>query len=353
MTELDLGLKVGVRRLLWTMGYSTRLDVQLRGFAAPAAGRGRQSAPESFTDLDVLGVAVNPGQHVATAIADCKTSRRDSTSRMFWVKGVADLFGADHAYLVREHEVSDAARQLSSRLGITVLPTDDLARLQAFHGGPPIDGPLAVLFERRAVEQHLAAFDALDKRLRRLLDYRQFDYWVYEPHRNPVQLVAHLAGSAKHLNPKDPAHGALFLDLAWLYLLALIRVTAHVRGAFLGDPDRGLQEYMASRPDAGRAAVRRSRRSARRRQIARVAARSVRARVRPGSGEARRRRLRLPRRRRRPAPQVPGQSTNGPARRGRPVARAAPGTRRRAARGTRRRRDHARGAAGRRARRHG
>jgi hypothetical protein len=245
VTELDLGLKVGVRRLLWTMGYSTRLDVQLRGFAPPAAGDRQRARPaESFTDLDVLGVAVNPGQHVATAIADCKTTRRDSTSRMFWVRGVADLFGADHAYLVREHDVSDAARQLSSRLGITVLPTDDLARLQAFHPGPAADGPPSVLFDRKAVERHLAAFDALDRRLRRLLDYRQFDYWVYEPHRNPVQLVAHLAGAARHLDPKNPVHAALFLDLAWLYLLALIRVTGHVRGAFLGDPDRGLQEYL-------------------------------------------------------------------------------------------------------------
>jgi hypothetical protein len=250
VSELDLGLKVGVRRLFWSMGLSTRLDVQLRGFNPPADTGRRSPAPESFTDLDVLGVAVTGGYRLSTEIADCKTSRRDSTSRMFWVRGVADLFGADHAYLVRDHDVADAARQLSARLGITVLPSEDLGRLQDHHG-PALPDPssaLSIMFDRPAVAGHLSAFNNLDRRLTRLLDYREFDYWVYEQHRNPVQLVAHLAGARGHLDPFNPLHVALFLDLGWLYLLSLIRVTAHIRGAFLGDPDRGLQEYMFGGP---------------------------------------------------------------------------------------------------------
>jgi hypothetical protein len=246
VTELDLGLKVGSRRLLWSMGFSTRLDVELRGFSRGPTEDGSLRAPESFTDLDVLGVAVAPGFRLTSAIADCKTTRRDSTSRMFWVRGVADLFGADQAFLVREHDVTDAARQLSSRLGITVLTSEDLTRMQEFHGDHAADpsGPLSVLFDRTAVAAHLAAFTGLDRRLKRLLEYRQFDYWVYDEHRNPIQLVAHLNGARKHLSPKDPSHLALFLDLAWMYLLTLIHLTEHVRTAYLGDPDRGLQEYL-------------------------------------------------------------------------------------------------------------
>ena len=37
MSELDLGLKVGARRLFWSMGLSTRLDVELRAFAPPTS----------------------------------------------------------------------------------------------------------------------------------------------------------------------------------------------------------------------------------------------------------------------------------------------------------------------------
>lgn len=246
MSELDLGLKVGVRALLWSMGFSTRLDVQLRGHERPTGG-----PAESFTDLDVLGVAVAPGYRLSTTIADCKSGRADKpTARMFWIRGVADLFGADDAMLVREHDVNDATRQLSAKLGITVLPSVDLQQMQELHGVKPGDelGHLSILFDKDAAEAHLRAFTKLDKRLKPLIEYRDFDYWVYDHHRNPFQLVAHLHDAARHLKPRDPDHLALFFDLAWLYLLALIRVTEHVRGAFLTDPDRGLQEYLFGGP---------------------------------------------------------------------------------------------------------
>ncbi len=149
VTELDLGLKVGVRQLFWSMGLSTRLDVESRGFSPPPKAGARPRAAQTFTDLDVLGVSINNGFRVGTEIADCKTSQRDSTSRMFWVRGVADLFGADHAYLVREHDVTDAARQLSARLGVAVLPSEDLVRLQAHYPSPAAvaESPMGVLFD--------------------------------------------------------------------------------------------------------------------------------------------------------------------------------------------------------------
>jgi hypothetical protein len=103
---------------------------------------------------------------------------------------------------------------------------------------------LAVLFDRKSVADNLAAFNGLDKRLNPLMEYREFDYWIYQDYRNPIQLVAHLKDAAKTMDSRNPIHLALFLDLAWLYLVTLIRATEHLRGAFLGDPDRGLQEYL-------------------------------------------------------------------------------------------------------------
>lgn len=253
MSELDLGLKVGVRRLLWSMGFSTRLDVVLRGDGRPTATKSpgsktmRSTGPETFTDLDVLGVVVSPGYRLTKAVADCKSGTRDKpTARMFWARGVADLFGADQTLLVREHEVNDATRQLSSRLGITVLTSKDLVAMQQLHGDPVANpaGPLQVLFDREQVERAMHAFDKLDRRLNPLLEYRNFDYWVYDQHRNPFQLVAHLRDARRHLDPANPDHLALFLDMSWLYLYSLIGVTEHLRGAFMQDVDRGLQEYL-------------------------------------------------------------------------------------------------------------
>lgn len=230
------------------MGLSTRLDVELRGHKAASQRGGAQS----FTDLDVLGISISPDVRISTLIADCKTSKRDSTSRMFWVKGVAEFFGADHAYLVREHEVTDAARQLSAKLGIGILTSPELSRLQTIHNPRPNAEPtgLDVLFDRRAVASHLSAFNGLNSKLDHLLEFAQFDYWVNDPHRNPTQLVAHLSKASNLLNPLDPAHRAVFLDLGWLHLLSLTRVTGYVRGGFLGDPDRAVQEYLFGGPAA-------------------------------------------------------------------------------------------------------
>lgn len=256
MTEQDLGLKVGTRRLLWQLGFSTRLDVELRGsrpaHQTPEAANSRRVAPaESFTDLDVLGVLVTPSLRVQTTIADCKTGRRDRpTARMFWARGAADLFAADEVMLVRDREVNDATRQLSHRLGITVVAAADLQTLQQLHGVDQITtgAPSDVLFDRETVSRHLRAFTELDHRLDDLLEYRNFDYWVYDQHRNLIQLVAHLRAASSRLDPTHPVHLALLLDLAWLYTLSTAHAAARVRAAHLADPDRGLQEYMFGGP---------------------------------------------------------------------------------------------------------
>lgn len=71
------------------MGYTTRLDVQLRGASSPARpdttkDRGRRtSQPKSFTDLDVLGIGLTSGARLHSAIVDCKTTPDGSTGRMF------------------------------------------------------------------------------------------------------------------------------------------------------------------------------------------------------------------------------------------------------------------------------
>jgi hypothetical protein len=147
---------------------------------------------------------------------------------------------------VREDPPPDAARQLAGRLGIAVLTSDDVAALEEFH---PTDLPIthpavARLFDRQKVAKYLAAFTGLDKRLKPLLEYRQFDYFVYEPHRNPLQLVAHLHEAKARLDPKNPLHVALFMDMAWLYLVTITQIVEHVRAAHLTDPDTATQEYL-------------------------------------------------------------------------------------------------------------
>ncbi len=246
MSELDLGLKVASRRLLWRMGFTTRVDVPLRAFVPSSATRSRGPRYETFTDLDVLGIAIAPGFAVRSVIADCKTTQRGSTERMFWVRGVSDFFAADEAWMVRTGGVTAASRQLASRLGISVLEPTDLAKLEEVHPSELAldDGPLALLFAENRVDAAMKAFTGLDKKLAALVEYRQFDYWVYDEHRNLQQVVAHLADVNKFLDPSQPAHRALFVDCAWLYALSLAHAVRHVRAVHVSDVDTALQQYL-------------------------------------------------------------------------------------------------------------
>jgi hypothetical protein len=177
--------------------------------------------------------------------------------------------------------------------------------MQTLHGSPAIEGgsPLALLFDRTAVARNLSAFTGLDRRLQPLLEYRQFDYWVYEHHRNLIQVVVHVKDAAARLDSRHPIHQALFLDLAWLYLLTLIRLTEHLQSAFLGDADRGLQAYL----------VRWSRRIARKQETAAVACRGARGKLRGSRAGLRWRRMHVPalRQARGPWPVYPRQPWHG------------------------------------------
>ncbi|WP_194925200.1 hypothetical protein [Catenulispora pinisilvae] len=242
MTELDLGQKAAVRRLLWRMGFATRIDVPLRAYVP--ANKGKPDY-QSFTDLDVLAVTAAPGFRIHTAIADCKSTDKRSTERMFWIRGVGDFFGAEAAYMVRNSKVTDAARQLAARLNIAVLTGDDLAELESAHhiAFDLTDPPLARLFDPAQIADYLKAFTGLDRKLDPLQEYRQFDYWVYEPYRNLTQMVSHLADASTMLDPANPLHAALLVDCCWLYLLAVCRAVEHIRATHAADVETCLVEY--------------------------------------------------------------------------------------------------------------
>lgn len=248
MTELDLGQKVRARELLWRMGFSTRIDVDLRAADLPYAASGRSNGPEPFTDVDVLGVAVTPSGHVQIAIVDCKTGGSSTISRMFWVRGLVELFGADSAFMVRERAISADAQQLAGKLGIKALTEADVAGLnKRLQTNIPVEGPLLrQLFDKDEVGKVKIVGSQLGKKLRPLMTYRQFDYWVYPEHRQLIALVDALHEAKDELQSGNSVHMGLFLDCVWLYLLSLARCVGALRSSpHVLDLNMALSEYLA------------------------------------------------------------------------------------------------------------
>lgn len=241
-TDQDLDLKLGMRRLLWRMGSSARLDVRLRAYLPQAT---REPAAHDLTDLDVLGIGFTPAGQIHTTFADCRSSDKRAIERMFWVRGVADFVDADDAYLVRGHDVPGGVRTMSARLGIGILTPDDLvAAERTMPSAVNLSGPLAILFDSDAVANHLNINDGLDRKLNKLTQYLDFDYWVYDPHRNMTHLVGHLQGTVATLDPTNPAHRALFYDIAWHYTYSIVQTVAFVRATRISDVPTAVRLYV-------------------------------------------------------------------------------------------------------------
>ena len=249
MTELDLGLKAVSRRLLWRLGYSTKVDVPLRAVVSRESTRAT-SSPESFTDLDVLGVAVAADSSVRSSIVDCKTGGSSVITRMFWLRGLVDFFEADHAYLVRERAISKDARQLALRLNLTALTEEEVGSLEALHQTDlPIDeAPLSNLFDPNYIARVIERLTNQHKKLQPLLDYRQFDYWVNPEHQNLVRMVDLLKDSSGVLDGSSPIHTGIVLDCAWLYVVSAAHALRQLRSVHISDLNYGLSEYLAGGP---------------------------------------------------------------------------------------------------------
>ncbi|MFE3860612.1 hypothetical protein ACFXPT_09250 [Streptomyces goshikiensis] len=245
MSEKDLELKALARRLMWKMGFSTRVDVQMRSYV-PVRARGSRAGHESYTDLDVLGIAFSPGFQSQRVIFDCKTTKSGSTERMFWLRGLADFFEADMAYMLRSKAVTDSARQLAGRLRLGALMPTDVQEMEALHR-IPLDlttGPLSHLFNPEDIARHLERVNRTDQNLQPLMEYINFDYWVYDPYRNMTQMVAHLSDVRQFLNPDNPRHLAVLFDCIWLYLVACSKAIEYVRVTHISEVDLNLQAYL-------------------------------------------------------------------------------------------------------------
>jgi hypothetical protein len=240
MANDDLELKLAMRRAFWATGASTRTEVKLSSLVPRGQGRSRGNVQE-WTDLDVLGIEYSPMSGLAYALADCKTLKGRVTERVFWLRGVADLFGARSNYLVRSEPLPAAARQLALRLGVAAFDPSDLNLLleQAGVARLPVAGNF---LEGATLARWNQLLETAPKAVERLGRYRRAFYWVVPPHRNLVQLPAYARDAASHFDPNARWAQVLVIDLAWLYLHSLLTTLERISRLQLSDPVMSLQQ---------------------------------------------------------------------------------------------------------------
>ncbi len=174
---------------------------------------------------------------------------------MFWVKGLVDFFDADRAFLVRDRVLSDGARQLASRLSLGAYSGEELIALTETFATTeaPIDtAPLSGLFSQGVVSDVNQRLGGLAKNLDKVKEFRQFDYWIIEPHRKLVLTVDTLYDARQWLDPQNPIHVGIFLDYAWLFVVAVAQAASHLLATRSGGIHGALSEYIAGGTEAYR-----------------------------------------------------------------------------------------------------
>ncbi len=241
MSELDLRQKLDMRRGFWAMGASTRIDVKLSALVTPDART--RTGTEEWTDLDVLGIQYVPMAGLVSAVADCKTSKVRATERVFWLRGVADLFGARTAYLCREGQLAPAARQLALRLGIAAMDATDRSSFLDQAGTDRL--PKAGRFlEEAAYRRWESLIGTAAKETDRLQRYGRSFYWVFHQRRNLLQLPGYVQHAAKVFDLRQRWAQALLVDMAWLYLVTVLHVLDDITRLHLAELDGALQQVM-------------------------------------------------------------------------------------------------------------
>lgn len=241
MTRQDIAQKVEMRRLFWAMGAATRLEVRLAALVPRRDGRADR---QEWTDVDVLGVHYAPVSGLSYVLADCKTVRGRATERIFWLRGVMDLFGAHAGYLVRDWEVHAAGRQLAARLGVTPLDPADRQALIRDLGDKalPAAGDLFSADRLTRWERLLGSAPGDVARLQR---YRESTYWLAPRNRNLTYLPTVVRAHSQFLPANSDWGLAIVLDLAWLYLMAAMAAVDEMSRIGLSDLQNGLRQVIA------------------------------------------------------------------------------------------------------------
>jgi hypothetical protein len=207
--DKDLSLKLRFRKILFSQGYWCPIEVALSQYEAS----GTTVKRVSLTDLDVLGLRYDNLFSRSVVVGDCKSGKNVSDiSRLFWIKGVSEYFGADQAYFIHT-TIGDHARSIAPKLGLRILdesallaledglrvvehslPWNDLTTYQSITKLWGIDVPK----DTKPDDEHL--------RFKKVYSYLSYSYWYISQHRNLLNTVEHFREIASLLDAGNSRH---------------------------------------------------------------------------------------------------------------------------------------------------
>lgn len=244
-SEKDFTLKATIRAVLWAQGYSTRLDVLL-AYNKDTQGK-NDTGKVGLTDLDVLGVRLDPGFRLHTVVADCKTTSGQVIERLFWLSGVGKFFGSDTNFLVRSRPLPEHASPLARSLDIALVGPDDLSILTNTYVSPSgqiLSQVWQDFFSAELLGEVLVKVSRLPPSLLKVERYRETLYWMDEPYRQLNQILVALQQMAKE-GSSGPTFNLVFADFVWLYTITLWKACEALSASGPSKLEQGFKLYIS------------------------------------------------------------------------------------------------------------
>lgn len=247
----DIHLKLKFRKILFSQGYWSPVEVELSQFEDSGTSLKRKS----LTDLDVLGFRFDRFFLAHTIVGDCKTGKNVSdVQRLFWLKGVKDYFGADQAYLIHS-TIGNHARGIAPKLGLRVLDDKALSELEKIldiHNYPlPLDDismheNIENLWGVKVKKGEKPNKDQL--LLKKVYTFLSYFYWYVEPHRNIFRIINSFSEVAHLLDESIPEHVLLAYVGLERFTHSLLRASMEIMSQGGINIQRDFRHYLYGGP---------------------------------------------------------------------------------------------------------
>ena len=205
-------------------------QLELEVSASGAVGR----SVASVTDLDVFACVPDQFTGFRSVVFDCKTKAKESPiNRALWLLGVLERMGSGQGFcILKKSSIDLDHRLMAAGRGIVLLSEDEFDLYVSATTG--VNAPLGSNIEQLASWDEFGEIPKRFPKLEEAVLFTRHQYWMIkeaaEACRKTLAVVRSIHGE---LDPSQPSHVALFLDLCALFARGLAVVVCHVFKAYL------------------------------------------------------------------------------------------------------------------------
>lgn len=243
-SNADLDLKMRMQRLLWLLGYYTRIGVKLASYPPPKGKKESVQSALELTDVDVLGIKVDADLSSIRTLVDCTTKKSGSPiGRAFWLRGLMHFFHATRGYAVLARTIPPHERTIAAELGVTLMDEQDVHMMEERHSMSEHTVPPHI----GSREAHLyfeSNLSTLAGSLMPVVEFRQRQFWLQKPGRALLNTIFLPQRLNEELNPSQKFHRALVVDVFTLFCLSAITMCEHLLATAPRDLRAGVRMYL-------------------------------------------------------------------------------------------------------------